>query len=866
MLRQKRFAKKRKGRPQKQRSDSESDGEPVGQLETEWEQAEGEDDAIQTSRVRALTFPKADAPDGELNTRKLVQQQNRKKKKSGGFQSMGLGYPVFKAVMRRGYKIPTPIQRKCIPVIMDGRDVVAMARTGSGKTAAFLIPMLEGLHSHSAKAGARALVLSPTRELALQTMRFTKELGRFTSLKIALILGGDSMEDQFMVLHENPDIIIGTPGRLLHVMVEMNLRLNSVKYVVFDEADRLFEMGFAEQLQEIIRRMPECRQTLLFSATLPKMLVDFAHAGLNDPVLIRLDVDSKLSEHLKLCFLHCRADDKAAVLLWLLRIVVRPHEQTVIFTATKHHVEYLRELVERAGIPCSYIYSALDQTARKINIGKFQHVKTKLLIVTDVAARGIDIPLLDNVINFHFPGKAKLFVHRVGRVARAGRSGVAYSLVTNDELPYLLDLHLFLGRPLSLAGRKSFEESEDGLLGRIPQAVVDGEESFVRAYHEAAADLYDLQRIAANAFRHYERSRSAPSSESIKRAKALDMLTVDMHPIFGSQMDENEVNHLKIMDNIKNYKTKSTIFEICSTNKSLPGEVMRATRAKFGGVVAKHQAEKQERLATARKSSRRSSDLDTKGSLEPVAEENIVTTFSEIMGKRRKKNSQESGPVPKAEVKSEENFYIPYRPKDFDSERGLGLRETSMFQKQASTIMLDLMGDDTGDMHKQKQQLRWDRKRKRFVREGGGEDAKKKMKTESGRYIATSYKSNFYEEWKKKYKIDDRLSEGESGDEGRRHGMKSAMQSTRGRGSRGRRSFGRSASGRPGDSSRVRSELRSNEQILKERRRKARNKVLQRPRSERWRGGRGGPPGRGRQRSSHGPPRGRGNRGRGKKF
>uniref|UniRef100_A0A8C4QEB3 ATP-dependent RNA helicase DDX54 n=1 Tax=Eptatretus burgeri TaxID=7764 RepID=A0A8C4QEB3_EPTBU len=700
MLRQKRFGKKLKGRPRKQRSDSESDGEPVGQLEKDWEQAGREDDAIQTGLARTLTFPKADAPDAEINTRKLVQEHNRKKKKSGGFQSMGLSYPVFKAVMLRGYKIPTPIQRKCIPVIMDGRDVVAMARTGSGKTAAFLIPMLEGLHNHSAKAGARALILSPTRELALQTMRFTKELGRFTTLKIALILGGDSMEDQFMVLHENPDIIIGTPGRLLHVMVEMNLRLHSVQYVVFDEADRLFEMGFAEQLQEIIRRMPDCRQTLLFSATLPKILVDFAHAGLNDPVLIRLDVDSKLSEHLRLFFLHCRADDKAAVLLWLLRVVVRPHEQTVIFTATKHHVEYLRELVERAGIPCSYIYSTLDQTARKINIGKFQHGKTKLLIVTDVAARGIDIPLLDNVINFHFPGKAKLFIHRVGRVARAGRSGVAYSLVTKDEMPYLLDLHLFLGRPLCLAVNKSCEESGDGLLGRVPQAVVDGEESFVRAYHEAAAELYDLRRVAANAYCHYERSRPAPSSESIKRAKALDILTVDMHPIFGCQMDENEVNHLKIMDNIKNYKTKTTIFEICTTKKSLPGEVMRATRAKFGGFVAKHQAVKQERLAMAKQSDRGSSDVNTKRNLEPMAEENIVTTFSEIIGKRRKKSSQESRTITKAEVKHEEDFYIPYRPKDFDSERGLGLREASTFQQQASTIMLDLMGDNTGDMHK----------------------------------------------------------------------------------------------------------------------------------------------------------------------
>ncbi|KAI2568129.1 DDX54 isoform 4, partial [Pan troglodytes] len=208
----------------------------------------------------------------------MVRAQNKKKKKSGGFQSMGLSYPVFKGIMKKGYKVPTPIQRKTIPVILDGKDVVAMARTGSGKTACFLLPMFERLKTHSAQTGARALILSPTRELALQTLKFTKELGKFTGLKTALILGGDRMEDQFAALHENPDIIIATPGRLVHVAVEMSLKLQSVEYVVFDEADRLFEMGFAEQLQEIIARLPGGHQTVLFSATLPKLLVEFARA------------------------------------------------------------------------------------------------------------------------------------------------------------------------------------------------------------------------------------------------------------------------------------------------------------------------------------------------------------------------------------------------------------------------------------------------------------------------------------------------------------------------------------------------------------------------------------------------------------
>jgi ATP-dependent RNA helicase DDX54/DBP10 len=171
--------------------------------------------------------------------------------------------------------------------VLEGRDVVAMARTGSGKTACFLIPMFEKLKMRSAKAGARALILSPTRELALQTLKFIKELGRFVGLKSSVILGGDSMDDQFSAIHGNPDVIVATPGRFLHVCIEMELKLSSIEYVVLDEADRLYEMGLGEQLTEIVARLPDARQTVLFSATLPKVLVEFAKAGLNDPVLLR---------------------------------------------------------------------------------------------------------------------------------------------------------------------------------------------------------------------------------------------------------------------------------------------------------------------------------------------------------------------------------------------------------------------------------------------------------------------------------------------------------------------------------------------------------------------------------------------------
>uniref|UniRef100_A0A3Q4GDU7 DEAD (Asp-Glu-Ala-Asp) box polypeptide 54 n=1 Tax=Neolamprologus brichardi TaxID=32507 RepID=A0A3Q4GDU7_NEOBR len=266
---------------------------------------------------------------------------------------------------------------------------VAMARTGSGKTAAFLIPMFEKLKAPQAQTGARALILTPTRELALQTMKFTKEVsGNYRSCRSCSI--------------------IGTPGRLMHVVMEMNLKLHSVEYVVFDEADRLFEMGFAEQLQEIIRRLPDTRQTLLFSATLPKLLVEFARAGkINCFISILLGL-IQLSPSHNIETLCCKSREQLPKFVRMLNIVLKTRALVDFFFFSPDV-----QLLSSEGLECAYIYSALDQTARKINIGKFVHRKAMVLLVTDVAARGIDIPLLDNVINYNFPSKAKLFLHRL---------------------------------------------------------------------------------------------------------------------------------------------------------------------------------------------------------------------------------------------------------------------------------------------------------------------------------------------------------------------------------------------------------------------------------------------------------------------
>ncbi|XP_006874085.1 PREDICTED: ATP-dependent RNA helicase DDX54 isoform X1 [Chrysochloris asiatica] len=819
--RKKKGIRKRRGAASQAHSSDSEDGEF---------EIQAEDDA----RARKLgpgrplpAFPTSECTsDVEPDTREMVRAQNKKKKKSGGFQSMGLSYPVFKGIMKKGYKVPTPIQRKTIPMILDGKDVVAMARTGSGKTACFLIPMFERLKTRSAQTGARALILSPTRELALQTMKFTKELGKFTGLKTALILGGDKMEDQFAALHENPDIIIATPGRLMHVAVEMNLKLQSVEYVVFDEADRLFEMGFAEQLQEIISRLPGGHQTVLFSATLPKLLVEFARAGLTEPSLIRLDVDAKLNEQLKTTFLHVREDTKPAVLLHLLRNVVRPQDQTVVFVATKHHAEYLTELLTTQRVSCAHIYSALDQTARKINLAKFTHGKCSALIVTDLAARGLDIPLLDNVINYSFPAKGKLFLHRVGRVARAGRSGTAYSLVAPDEIPYLLDLHLFLGRALTLA-RPHEEPSDvagaDGVLGRVPQSVVDDEDCGLRSTLEASLELQGLGRVANNAQQQYVRSRPAPSPESIKRAKALDLAGLGLHPLFSSRFGEQELQRLRLVDSIKKYRSRATIFEINASSHDPSSQVMRAKRQKDRKAIARFQQGRQEhQKSPSGPASNRQTPVDEQPSGEDEETgEHVEDVFTEVVGQKRRRLGADRGAKrQRAEVQQQDrDFYVPYRPKDFDSERGLSVGDGGVFEQQVAGAVLDLMGDEAQNLTRGQQQLKWDRKKKRFVGRSGQED-KKKIKTESGSYISSSYKRDLYQKWKQKQKIDDRDSE-EEGPSERRGPPRRGGKWHQGQGASQPR-----ASGPP--PGRVSSELKTKQEILKQRRRAQKMRFLQR--------------------------------------
>ncbi|KAL3735564.1 hypothetical protein ACJRO7_024654 [Eucalyptus globulus] len=745
------------------------------------------------------------------------REQQRKKARSGGFESLGLSPDVFRGVKRKGYRVPTPIQRKTMPLILSGADVVAMARTGSGKTAAFLVPMLERLKQHLPQGGVRALILSPTRDLALQTLKFTKELGRFTDLRTSLLVGGDSMESQFEELAQNPDIIIATPGRLMHHLSEVDdMTLRTVEYVVFDEADCLFGMGFAEQLHKILSQLSENRQTLLFSATLPSALAEFAKAGLRDPQLVRLDLETRISPDLKLAFFTLRQEEKHAALLYLIREQISSDQQTLIFVSTKHHVEFLNSLFREEGIEPSVCYGDMDQDARKIHVSRFRSRKTMLLIVTDVAARGIDIPLLDNVINWDFPPKPKIFVHRVGRAARAGRTGTAYSFMTTEDMAYLLDLHLFLSKPIWPAPTEDeVLKDMDGVMSKIDQAVANGETVYgrfpqtvidlvsdrVREIIDSSAELYALQKTCTNAFRLYSKTKPSPSKESIRRVK--DLPREGLHPLFRNVLAGGELVALAFSERLKTFRPKQTILEAegeAAKSKHVQGpscqwvDVMKKKRAIHDGIINLVQQQKR----------------DSKPS-----EEVEVWFYFHFLSV----NMYTRGSKRKSRNFKDDEYYISSIPTNHHMESGLAVRANEGFgSNRLESAVLDLVADDSGGIRKQRSSYHWDKRSKKYVKLNNGEHvtASGKIKTESGAKVKAN-KTGIYKKWKERSHSKISLK-GTSNEE---NSVESAGMAGDRKFQRTDRKFKGGYKQRSLPNANIRSEIKNLEQVRKERQKKA---------------------------------------------
>ena len=423
-------------------------------------------------------------------------------------------------------------------------------------------------------------------------------------------------------------------------------------------------MGWGEQLHEITNRLPESRQTHLVSATLPKVLVEFAKAGLSDPVLVRLDVESKLPDELTLSFITCRPEEKLAVLLSLLKHVIKPDAQTVVFAATMHHVEYIHMILDRANISNTYIYSNLDPSARKINAAKFQTGLTRVLVVTDVAARGIDIPHLDNVINFNFPAKCKLFVHRVGRCARAGRIGTAYNIVAPDEYAYLLDLHLFLGKPFTMVPVDS-QVAAEGSIGKMPQSLIEQELAELIYWHDTSSDLQNIQQVASNGYQQYIRSRTGASVESVKRVKELRICDAGVIPEYRDIAPAE----IDLLTRMKNYRPSGTIFEIGAKPSSVDYKIMKATREYHKQSIVNFKrktAERNERAAEVAKTQVTESKLVSSSAAD------ISETFSQVVIPKKRKVDDLYRPSKKQRKinKKDEEFYIPYSAPDKHTEDG----------------------------------------------------------------------------------------------------------------------------------------------------------------------------------------------------
>ncbi|MGA7616202.1 MAG: DEAD/DEAH box helicase [Thermoanaerobaculia bacterium] len=359
-----------------------------------------------------------------------------------GFDDLKLSKPVLDSVHRVGFEHPTPIQAEVIPAALEGRDVIALAQTGSGKTAAFVIPLAERL-THG--RGLRGLILSPTREIALQTQAFLELFGKGHKLRTACLIGGVKMGPQLDALSKDPDIVVATPGRLLDHVERHRLSLDGVEHLVLDEADHMLDLGFLPQIRRIVRVVPRERQTMMFSATMPPAIEQLARTMLSEPVRIDILPVGRAAIGITHRLYIVRPEDKRACLLALL------HEElgsTLVFVRRKVDAEWLYHILARQGHPVARIHADRSQGRRVKALENFREGSHRILVATDIAGRGIDVPGIEHVINFDLPESVEDYIHRAGRTARVDREGIVSSIVTWQDLPVVRKIEDEIGQKI----------------------------------------------------------------------------------------------------------------------------------------------------------------------------------------------------------------------------------------------------------------------------------------------------------------------------------------------------------------------------------------------------------------------------------
>lgn len=366
------------------------------------------------------------------------------------FENMKLIAPILKAVDTEGYTVPTPIQEAAIPIILQGKDLLGCAQTGTGKTAAFAIPLLQILYkekiSEKSSRVLKALILTPTRELAIQIGESINAYGKYTGLKHTVIFGGVSQDPQTKALRSGVDIIVATPGRLLDLMSQRYISLGNIKHFVLDEADRMLDMGFSHDVKKIIAQLPAKRQTLLFSATMPQEIKKLVDAILTNPVKVEVTPVSSTVDIIEQTVYFVDRKDKKTLLIQLLKN--RSIDSALIFTRTKHGADKVARDLAKASISAQAIHGNKSQAARQLALNNFKLKHTRVLVATDIAARGIDVQELSHVINFDLPNVPETYVHRIGRTGRAGMGGTALSFCDTEEKEYLRDIQKLISKKI----------------------------------------------------------------------------------------------------------------------------------------------------------------------------------------------------------------------------------------------------------------------------------------------------------------------------------------------------------------------------------------------------------------------------------
>ncbi|RZN82948.1 MAG: DEAD/DEAH box helicase [Winogradskyella sp.] len=373
------------------------------------------------------------------------------------FKSLGLSEPLLRAISKKGYETPSPIQAKAIQPVLEGKDVLASAQTGTGKTAGFTLPLLHNLTQQQSQRNRpiRALILTPTRELAAQVYANVKEYSEFLDIRSAVIFGGVNQKPQVATIRRGIDVLVATPGRLIDLENQGLLSLKRVEIFVLDEADRMLDMGFLRDIERVMKLIPNKRQNLMFSATFSKDIKKLAYSILNNPVQVEATPENTAVEVIEQKVYRVAKTKKTGLIIKL--ISEGDWQQVLVFTRTKHGANRLTKKMVSSGITAAAIHGNKSQGARTKALAGFKSGKVRVLVATDIAARGLDIPLLPHVVNFELPNISEDYVHRIGRTGRAGASGEALSLVSADETSYLKGIEKLIAQKIPVEIIEGFE-------------------------------------------------------------------------------------------------------------------------------------------------------------------------------------------------------------------------------------------------------------------------------------------------------------------------------------------------------------------------------------------------------------------------